>query len=139
MSKKGLTLKIFCLILCDNFANSTAQLLMKKGLHYPVADFFNFHAIFNFILGNIASPMLWLGISIYAFSFFIWIVILSNVDLSVAMPMASTDYLLVPLLAIIFLHETVSPLRWIGIVTIVLGIYFVSKSGKQPLDARNLS
>jgi drug/metabolite transporter (DMT)-like permease len=139
MSQKGPTLKIFCLILGDNFANSTAQLLMKKGLHHPVADFFSFHALFNFILGNIASPMLWLGISIYAFSFFIWIVILSNVDLSVAMPMASTDYLLVPLLAIIFLHETVSPLRWIGIVTIVLGIYFVSKSGKQTSSARNLS
>ncbi len=139
MSKKGLTLKIFCLILCDDLANSVAQLLMKKGLHYPAKDFFSFHAIFNFILGNIASPILWLGISIYALSFFIWIVILSHVDLSVAMPMASTDYLLVPLFAIIFLKETVSPLRWVGIVTVVLGIYFVSKSGKPALGTWSLS
>ena len=136
MSPKGPTLRIFCLILCDNLANSAAQLLMKKGLHCPETDFFSFHAFLNFILGNISSPLLWLGISIYALSFFIWIVILSKVDLSIAMPLASTDYLLVPLLAIIFLHETVSPLRWIGIGTIVLGIYFVSKSGGSTLAVR---
>ncbi len=138
MSKKGLTLKIFWLILCDNLASSAAQLLMKKGLRFPAEDFFSFHAIFNFILGNIASPVLWLGISIYALSFFVWIVILSHVDLSVAIPLTSTDYVLVPFFAIIFLKETVSPLRWVGIATIILGIYFISKSGKQAL-ARNLS
>ena len=85
------------------------------------------------------SPTLWFGIIIYALSFFIWIIVLSRVDLSVAVPTASIDYVLVPLFAIIFLKETVSPLRWVGIVIIVLGIYFVSQSGKPALAMRSLS
>lgn len=139
MTKNGLTLKIFFLILCDDFANSAAHLFMKKGLLYPAENFLSFHAIFNFILRNMMSPTLWFGIIIYALSFFIWIIVLSRVDLSVAVPTASIDYVLVPLFAIIFLKETVSPLRWVGIVIIVLGIYFVSQSGKPALAMRSLS
>jgi drug/metabolite transporter (DMT)-like permease len=33
-------------------------------------------------------------------------------------------------MALVFLHERISLIRWMGIALIVLGIYFVSK-GKQ--------
>ena len=54
--------------------------------------------------------------------------ILSKIDLSVALPLASVGYILIPVAAILFLHEHLSPTRWIGLGLIVLGIYFVSKT-----------
>jgi drug/metabolite transporter (DMT)-like permease len=137
MSRNGLTWKLFALIVSTDAANSFAQLFMKKGLTEPAAALTDFKALFDFITGNIHSPLMWLGIAIYALSFFLWVIVLSRVELSVAMPIASTDYVIIPLLAIIFLKETVSPLRWIAIATIVVGIYFVSKSGKHiPVEGR---
>ena len=130
--KKGLTLKIFFLILITDFGDSAAQLFMKQGLTHTGITVLNLSTVFDFVIRNAASPWVWFGIFLYALTFFIWIVVLAHVDLSIAMPVASTSYILVPLIAIIFLHESVPPSRWIGIFLIILGIRSVSKS-KQGL------
>lgn len=138
MSHKGLSLKIFLLIVMNDVFNSFAQLFMKKGLADPTDAFTSSQAFFDFIAINLGSPMMWLGISIYALSFFLWIIVLSRVDLSTAMPIASTDYVFIPILAIVFLHETVSPLRWLGILAIMAGIYCVSKSSHAAIAKGDL-
>ena len=109
--KSHLTLKIFLLIVLSDVVDTAAQLIMKKGLA--------------------GSPLLvGMGVSIYVLNFFIWIVILYKVDLSIAMPVGSFSYILVPIAAILFLHERVDLVRWIGIFCIVSGIYFVTQSKK---------
>lgn len=110
MKENHLTFKIFSLIVLNDIVDTIAQLFMKKGLD------------------GASSLLLWAGIFIYALNFFIWIVILYKIDLSIAMPVGSTSYIFVPIVAIIFLGEEVSPIRWLGIVCIILGIHFVSKS-----------
>ena len=132
--KKGLTPKIFFLILITDFGDSAAQLFMKQGLTHTGITALNLSTVFDFVMRNAASPLVWFGIFLYALTFFIWIVVLSHVDLSIATPVASTSYILVPLIAIIFLHESVPPSRWIGIFLIILGIRLVSKS-KQEVTA----
>ena len=109
--KSHLTLKIFLMIILSDVVDTAAQLIMKKGLT--------------------GSPLLvGIGVLIYVLNFFIWIVILYKVDLSIALPVGSISYVLVPIAAILFLHERVDPLRWAGICCIVLGIFFVAQSKK---------
>jgi len=107
-----LPLKIFALIILNDLGDTVAQALMKKGL----------------LLAGASSVVLWLGILIYALNFFVWIIVLYKVDLSIAMPVGSFCYIFVPITAILFFHERVDPLRWLGIICIVLGIHFVSHS-----------
>jgi undecaprenyl phosphate-alpha-L-ara4N flippase subunit ArnE len=64
-------------------------------------------------------------------TFIIWSTILSKIDLSVAVPIASFSYILVPLVSIIFLHEKISALRWLGIFFILAGVIFVSLSSRE--------
>ncbi len=134
MSHSSLTWKIFFAIILNDIADSFAQVLMKKGLFFADADIWSIHALAGFLSHNVPSPLLWLGIAIYTANFFIWIAILSRVELSLAVPLGSTMYALVPIFAVVFLHETISPLRWLGIVFIITGTYVVSKS-KQPVPA----
>ncbi|RJE87485.1 hypothetical protein D3P07_14210 [Paenibacillus sp. 1011MAR3C5] len=66
-------------------------------------------------------------------------------DLSQVYPiMRGTSPLLVPLMAVVFLNESLSPMGWVGVVTIVAGILFLSEiklkrvqgtSAKAPLLA----
>ena len=130
MKKNNLTLKIFSLIVLNDLGDTLAQLIMKKGLVQTGIDSINFGNMAEFVTRNASSVLVWLGILIYTLNFFIWIIILYKIDLSIAMPVGSTSYIFVPIAAILFLHEQVSPMRWVGILCIVLGIHFVSQSKK---------
>ncbi len=128
MKKSALTLKIFLAIVLNDMGDSIAQLFMKKGLTETGITSVHLNNILEFLSRNASSGLVWLGIVIYALGFFIWIIILSRIDLSIAMPVGSTSYVAIPILALIFLNEKISALRWIGILLIVAGIHFVSKS-----------
>ena len=125
---KKLPLRIFFLIVLNDLIDTAAQLLMKKGLgHADLISISSFlHHFFNF--SNHDIFFFWTGLIIYISNFFLWMGILSTIDLTIALPLASAGYILIPLAAIFFLHEFVSPLRWLGLALIVFGIYFVSHS-----------
>ena len=129
-----LTFKIFLLILLNDLGDSLAQFLMKKGLLQTGVEAGSWQGTIAFLAHNVSSPIIWMGIIVYALNFFLWIVILSRIDLSVAMPIGSTTYLIIPLLAMFFLKEQVTLTRWFGITLIVVGIYFVSQSVKPSLE-----
>lgn len=130
MKTSGLTLKIFLLIILNDIGDTIAQLLMKNGLNITGIDTVNLGNIVEFAVRNTSSPLIWLGLLVFILNFFVWIIILWRVDLSIAMPVGSTSYIFVPIAAMLFLHESVSPLRWAGIILIALGIHFVSQSRK---------
>jgi drug/metabolite transporter (DMT)-like permease len=111
-----LTLKIFLLIVANDLADTAAQLLMKKGIPHL------------FDVSNPQALLFWIGLAVYISNFFLWMFILSKTDLSVALPLASASYILIPVAAVVFLHELVSPLRWLGLALIVAGIFLISKS-----------
>jgi drug/metabolite transporter (DMT)-like permease len=126
-------LKIFFLLILNDVLDTAAQLLMKKGL--GTADLHSIPGFFHHLL-NPANPLIflfWIGVVIYLGNFFLWIKILCETDLSIALPLASAGYILIPVAAVFFLHEFVPPLRWLGLAFIIFGVYFVSQSGsKQP-------
>ncbi len=128
MRASKLTFKIFLMILFNDLGDSFAQLLMKKGLLQTGIEVVTWQTAIEFFVRNASSPLVWAGIIVYALNFFIWIAILSHIDLSVAIPIGSTTYLIIPLLALFFLKEQITLLRWSGIGLIVAGVYFVTKS-----------
>ncbi|HNX91064.1 MAG TPA: EamA family transporter [Candidatus Omnitrophota bacterium] len=132
MLNERLTFKVFFLIILNDIGDTLSQLIMKKGLIQTGIDSVTFGNIVEFIARNSTSLLLWIGILIYTLNFFIWIAVLYKVDLSVAMPVGSTCYILVPIAAVIFLGEHVGLLRWIGIALIILGIHFVTQSKNTP-------
>jgi drug/metabolite transporter (DMT)-like permease len=66
------------------------------------------------------------GISI-VFATGIWMYILKHFDFSVAYPMISISYVFGMVAAIFVFHETVPPIRWIGVLLIMLGVFLVAK------------
>lgn len=129
--KNKLTLKIFGFIFLSNLLDSSAQVLMKKGLLTAHTDFSGFGGILGFLFHNPSSYWVWIGVSIYLLNFLIWMIILSQLELSTAVPLTSLNYILLPLLALFFLHEKIDGTRWLGIVFIMFGIYFVTKNPRS--------
>jgi multidrug transporter EmrE-like cation transporter len=57
-----------------------------------------------------------------------WWAVLSQLSLSLVYPSLAIGYALTALLAWLVLGEQVSPVRWLGIVTICLGVFLLSRS-----------
>jgi uncharacterized membrane protein len=80
------------------------------------------------ILNIIVNPYIIGGLMLYGFATLLWLYILSKEELSLVYPLQSITYILGTLLAAIIFKENVSILRWIGILTIVVGASLVAKS-----------
>lgn len=87
--------------------------------------------ILIFLQSVFSSPFLWLGILSVLATFIIWSSLLSKIDLSIAVPVCSFSYVLIPLASAFFLHEKVSLFRWSGVLFILLGVVFVSLSASE--------
>ena len=136
MSKTGrLTLGIFLAIFLNDAIDALAQILMKKGIVGGATVSWGLHDLVSFVMQNAASPLVLAGIALYAFNFFLWIIILTKLDLSLAVPLGSTTYALIPLASIIFLHEKISAMGIAGIFCVIVGILILSKS-ESPVQKR---
>jgi len=102
---------------------SLAQMCLKVGaaggpkiLAAPYKDWAQLNRI-------AATPAFWitLGILLYSLEILLWTLVLHRLDVSIAFPMGSLCFVGVALLSKIFLGESVSRLRWMGIVLILLG------------------
>jgi drug/metabolite transporter (DMT)-like permease len=132
MSKKRITLKILLFLIFIDILETFTQFCFKKSaLTESGFDVKAFGDIFIFLKGPFFSPFLWVGLLSVLLTFIIWSTILSKIDLSVAIPVCSFSYILVPLISIILLNEKVGILRWVGIFFILTGIIFVSISSKE--------
>ena len=113
------------LILASILLASGAQLLIKLGLNSLPTEL-------DAILANPANALglIILGLVAYGISLLLWMMALANYELSFAYPMLSTSYILVYLGAVLLpqLNETVSPGKTIGILLIVAGVVFVTRS-----------
>jgi uncharacterized membrane protein len=57
-----------------------------------------------------------------------YMTVLSWADYSYVMPAGAFGYALLTLLAVVFLHESVSPRRWIGVILICAGVLLVGQT-----------
>lgn len=127
--KKPLTLKIFLFLVLTDILETIAQFCFKKTSLAQAS--FAYHStwdILHFVLQAAINPYLWCALISVFTLFCVWATILSKVDLSVAVPVASFSYIIIPLTSIIFLGERVPVIRWLGIGVILIGVILVSIS-----------
>jgi drug/metabolite transporter (DMT)-like permease len=86
----------------------------------------------------IATPGLWIGITCYVGTLFVWLKVLERMDLSRAFPMSGLAYITVPLLAILLFGESLTFLEATGIVAICGGVALLATERPESA-AGNLS
>ncbi len=139
MFKKKVTLKILALLIFTDVLETFVQFSFKKSA--LSADGFsvaNFSDVTAFLKVAASSPFLWVGLFSVMLIFVIWSTVLSKIDLSVAVPIASFSYIFVPLASILFLHETISFFRWTGIIFILIGVVVVSSSSSEKVEGHSI-
>lgn len=130
--KKQVTLKILLFLIFTDVLETFVQFCFKKST--VSANLLEINTLGDgivFLKTVIPSPFLWAALFSVICLFIIWSTILSKIDLSVAVPVASFSYIGVPIVSMIFLHETISFVRWFGICLILVGVILVSLSSRR--------
>ncbi|MCX5699271.1 MAG: EamA family transporter [Candidatus Omnitrophica bacterium] len=132
MFKKKVTFKILLLLIASDILETTVHFFFKKSTLAPgygqVTDLTSAVVFFKVVF---SSVFLWAGLLTVVAVFIIWSMVLSKIDLSVAVPIASFSYILVPVVSIIFLHEQITALRWLGVFFVLAGVILVSLSSQE--------
>lgn len=91
-------------------------------------------SLVDIALGAVTQPLVWAGAIMYLLSASSWLVVLSRVDLSLAYPLGSVNYVLVVLASATLLDEIVPPMRWAGIGLILLGILVIARAEQRTTE-----
>jgi len=111
---------------------AVGQILVRKGMqqvgsledYAPMALLVYFgHAARNayVIMGTFLNTVFYV----------LFLAALSWTDVTVALPMTAIEYGFAAFLAVMFLKEQVSPLRWAGIALIIIGVIFIARGGGE--------
>ena len=103
---------------------SIGQMLQKKGMNALGKDAYKERGIF----GVIFYPPVLTGIILYAISAFLWLFLLGRLDISKVYPLISLSYVVTAFLAIFFLNEKVTYMRWLAIALILAGSFVMLKT-----------
>lgn len=105
----------------------TSQIFLKRGLREigemkpsGLQDFFS--ALFHLI----QNKFIIIGIFIAATGAFFWLIVISKMDLTVAFPISGAIFfVLLFLVSWLFLGETITVVKVLGVLLILLGAYMI--------------
>jgi multidrug transporter EmrE-like cation transporter len=124
-----MTLVTWVLILMGVGMNAAAQLLLKTATR-PLSSFtvFDLDTLRRSIGILALSIPFWAGMMCYAFSVCVWLAALSKAPVSVAYPMLSLGYVVVAAISAMWLGESLTLMKVLGIALICAGVFLVSRS-----------
>jgi len=108
---------------------TAGQICMKIGLNSIKINFSR--GIILTYLSIFFNPYVFVGTMIYVLGVFLWVYILSKVNLSFAYPFLGLTFVFVAICSKLILKEDISVTRWLGVITISLGVILVSECWKN--------
>jgi multidrug transporter EmrE-like cation transporter len=115
----------YILVFISIILGAGGQVVMKMGTSQVSTAGLSFLSL---LLKYFTNMHILTGLLLYTLSAVVWIFAISKVQLSIAYPMVASGYVLVVLLSYLLLHEPVSSLRVLGLLTIVAGVIIIANS-----------
>ncbi len=81
------------------------------------------------------SGYIWLGIFCLLIFFTVHMLLLTWADYSYVQPATSLSYVSITVLSYLLLGEVISPLRWLGVTVICLGVFLVGRTSPNTTGA----
>jgi drug/metabolite transporter (DMT)-like permease len=121
--------KLLLILLFGLACESAGVVLLKKGiLQIGGVNAFAAAEIFRVVKAGAANPQILLGVFFEAVFFGCLLVLMSKSDISFLWPLTALSFVFATLAAMIFLGESVSWIRWVGVILIMIGAGFISFS-----------
>src|SRR5438445_9153074 len=120
-SERRLRIKTLVMVLTMVVCANAGDLMLKRGMSQIGAVRLTVSGLGQAFRLTVTSGTIWVGILFLTGFMLSYMTVLSWADYSYVMPAGAFGYALLTLLAVVFLHEAVSPRRWVGVALICIG------------------
>jgi uncharacterized membrane protein len=122
-------LKILLILFIGLVFESTGIVFLKKGMaNVGEVKMISAAEIFRVVKAGVTSPQIIAGVFFEALFFVCLLIMMAKSDISFIWPLTGLSFVFSTFAAIWFLHETVSPVRWIGVMLVVIGAVVIGYS-----------
>lgn len=128
-SSQDLTAKTRLFALLTILSNVAGNAFLTRGMQ-QLGDIGNSPLA---LIAALFHPLVALGVVLLIVWTLSHMALLSWADLSYVMPVTAASYVVTAFAARIFLHEFVSPARWIGIVLVTAGVTLVGRTAASTI------
>ena len=115
---------ILAMVVCAN----AGDLMLKRGMTQIGVVEISAVGLRHAFASTVTNGRIWMGIAFLVGFMISYMTVLSWADYSYVMPAGAFGYALLTLLAVVVLHENVSPRRWVGVVLICIGVLLVGQT-----------
>ena len=127
-SERRLRIKTLVMVLAMVVCANAGDLLLKRGMSEIGPVQLTVRGVADAFRLTVTNGTVWAAI-LFLIGFLVsYMTVLSWADYSYVMPAGAFGYALLTFLAVIFLHESVSSRRWVGVVLICLGVLLVGQT-----------
>jgi len=116
------------ILLASIFCAVCGQILLKATVTRLEGVDFASSKMASHLWKLLRAPIFYIALFVYFFSMILYLAAISKLDISLAFPMVSLNYAIILIYSKIFFKENVTPLRWIGVAVIILGVCLISRS-----------
>ena len=127
-SERRLRIKTLVMVLAMVVCANAGDLTLKRGMSQIGAVQLTSAGLAQAFLLTVTNRTIWIGILFLTGFMLSYMTVLSWADYSYVMPAGAFGYALLTFLAVVFLHESVSPRRWVGVVLICVGVMLVGQT-----------
>ncbi|BBN55032.1 putative 4-amino-4-deoxy-L-arabinose-phosphoundecaprenol flippase subunit ArnE [Pseudomonas chlororaphis subsp. aurantiaca] len=78
-------------------------------------------------LDKLRSPWLWLALASLGLGLLVWLLVLQRVEVGIAYPMLSLNFVLITLIARFVFHEAIDRRHWLGVALVLGGVLLLSR------------
>lgn len=118
------------IIVISVLLNAFAQLFIRKGMLLIGSLTLNIQNIVSLCFKVLTNIFLLSGMTCYAISILLWMVVLSRVNVSVAYPLLSIGYIVTAIMAYFLFGETLTLQKVAGIIVICIGVWLLTQTGE---------
>ena len=73
-------------------------------------------------VAKLRSPWLWLALASLGLGLLVWLLVLQRLEVGVAYPMLSLNFVLITLIARFVFNETIDRRHWMGVALVISGV-----------------
>ena len=115
--------------------DTIANLCWKSAtLHIPTSA-----SSWQALVITLRQPVFYITMLLFIPMFFNWMMVLSNADLSYAQPITALSYVTVSMGGVVLFGEDIPPHSMIGIMMILLGVWFITRTSHRTVILSALS
>src|SRR5215475_7310287 len=121
--------KMLLILLIGLIFEAAGVVLLKKGIS-QIGEVQKIvpSEVVRIVAAGATNPTVLLGVFFEALFFACLLILMSKSDITFLWPLTALSFVFSTLAAILFLHERVSAIRWVGVVFIMIGAACISYS-----------